>query len=175
MKPAVFLDRDGVLCEERGYIICKEQMKIFPFVKQAIERLHHKGYLAICITNQSAVARGMLTEVQLKEINDYLIQYVGLDALYYCPHHESGAAPYNLKCECRKPGIGMIKAAVKDWNIDLTKSYMVGDRASDILCGQAAGIKTILLETGYGTARMEQQVNPYAIYENLDVFSCEVY
>lgn len=167
MKPAVFLDRDGVLCTEKGYITNTEQMEIFPYAGQCVELLHNKGYLAICITNQSAVARGYLTEEKLQMIHAHLISETGLDALYYCPHHPDGKEPYYIVCECRKPGIGLITKAAREWKIDLSHSYMVGDRASDILCGKNAGLKTILLESGYGTQHLEQPVVPDAVYEDL--------
>lgn len=169
MKPAIFLDRDGVLCEERSYITSLEQMKIFPYTKKSIEQIHQKGFLAICITNQSAVARGLMAETELGKIHDYLVKQTGLDALYYCPHYSNGMGIYT--CTCRKPGIGLIEKAVKEWKIDLTHSYMVGDRASDIMCGKNAGIKTILLESGYGTKGLEQDVEADAVYEDLLEFT----
>ncbi|MDD7642132.1 MAG: HAD-IIIA family hydrolase, partial [bacterium] len=94
-----------------------------------------------------------------------------LDALYYCPHHPDGKGIYNCVCACRKPSTGLIRRAVKEWNIDLTRSYMVGDRASDIICGKNAGIRTILLESGYGTQRLEQRVAADERYNNLLEFA----
>ena len=107
-KPAVFLDRDGVLCTEKSYITKKEDLEIFPFTKHCIDILHQKGFLAICITNQSAVARGMMTEETLRGMNDYLVEMTGLDALYYCPHHPEGIGIYRKKCTCRKPAAGLL-------------------------------------------------------------------
>lgn len=160
MKPAIFLDRDGVLCEERSYITQLSQMKIFPYTKRCIDMIHEMGYLAICITNQSAIGRGYVTKQKLEEINAHLIRATGLDALYYCPHHPEGKMPYNVVCDCRKPRIGMIIRATEEWEINLTHSYLIGDRASDISCGKNAGIRTILLESGYGSKRLEQPVEP---------------
>lgn len=171
MKPAIFLDRDGVLCVEKSYITSLEQMEIFPYAKESIEIIHRKGFLAICITNQSAVARGFMTENELKSIHTYLMDLTRLDALYYCPHHPDGKGIYNCVCACRKPSTGLIRRAVKEWNIDLTRSYMVGDRASDIICGKNAGIRTILLESGYGTQRLEQRVAADERYNNLLEFA----
>lgn len=165
--PAVFLDRDGVLCKEKSYVTNREELEIFPYAKQCVEILHQKGFLAICITNQSAVARGMMTEEALQEINEYLAAQTGLDALYYCPHHPEGMGKYRKKCNCRKPRIGMVEQAMQEFEIDMAASYMVGDRVADILCGQNAGLKTVLLESGYGTARLEQPVKPDMICENL--------
>ena len=89
-RPAVFLDRDGVLCAEKGYVTQIKELDLFPFAKRCIDLLHQKGFLAICITNQSAVARGMMSELVLQEMNQYLLRELSLDALYYCPHHPQG-------------------------------------------------------------------------------------
>ena len=167
MRPAIFLDRDGVLCEEKGYITSLDQLNIFPYTAECVRHIHEKGFLAICITNQSAVARGMISESNLVQMNQYLIEKIGLDDLYYCPHHPKGIGPYRCICDCRKPQIGLIKRAVKQYDIDLSQSYMVGDRASDILCGERAQIQTVLLESGYGTRRLEQPVTPDMVFENL--------
>lgn len=169
-RPAIFLDRDGVLCREKGYITEKEELDIFPETRDCIELLHQKGFLAICITNQSAVARGILSEQKLQEMNEYLIRETGLDAVYYCPHHPNGIGKYCVSCNCRKPDTGMILCAMKDFEIKKESSYMVGDRASDILCGQKAGVKTVLLESGYGSLCLESPVSPDFVYDNLKTF-----
>lgn len=171
---AVFLDRDGVLCTEKGYVTSIKELDIFPYTKYCIELLHKNEFLAICITNQSAIARGMMTEEKLKEINEYLIKETGLDVLYYCPHHPDGIGKYHLKCNCRKPNTGMIEMAIQEFNIDRKASYMVGDRASDILCGQKAGVKTVLVESGYGTARLEQLVKPDFKFKDLKEFTMSI-
>lgn len=169
-KAAVFLDRDGVLCPEKSYVTNIKELEIFPYTRECIEMIHKKGYLAICITNQSAVARGMLAEDVLIEMNQYLMGKVKLDAIYYCPHHPSGIQEYGIWCNCRKPGTGMLEKAIKEFNVDRSASYMVGDRASDILCGQKAGMETILLESGFGTKFLEYEVNPEQIYKDLRAF-----
>ena len=170
-KPAVFLDRDGVLCTEKSYITKKEDLEIFPFTKHCIDILHQKGFLAICITNQSAVARGMMTEETLRGMNDYLVEMTGLDALYYCPHHPEGKGIYRKKCTCRKPAAGLLMQAQKDFDIDMGRSYLAGDRASDILCGKNAGLKTVLLESGYGIKRLEYDVTPDFFLQDLKEFT----
>lgn len=167
-RPAVFLDRDGVLCKEKSYVTSLEELEIFPYARQCMEVLHQKGFLTICLTNQSAVARGMLAEEELQRMNQYLVAEIGLDALYYCPHHLEGMGKYRQRCSCRKPGIGMVERAMQEFEIDMSASYMVGDRAADILCGQNAGLKTVLLESGYGTMRLEQPVKPDFVYEDLE-------
>lgn len=170
MRPAIFLDRDGVLCVEKSYITCLEQLEIFPYTTECVDQIHRKGFLAICITNQSAVARGMLSEAELEIIHQYLMNITGLDGLYYCPHHPKGIGRYRCVCDCRKPGTGLIEQAVKEYDVDVGHSYMVGDRASDILCGKHAGIRTVLLESGYGTAHLEYLVEPDAICVDLREF-----
>ena len=167
-RPAVFLDRDGVLTEETGYVDSLEKLRIFPYAAECIRKIHEKGYYAIVITNQSGVARGLFTEERLQEMNRYLQQYTGVDAVFYCPHHPEGIVEeYRIKCNCRKPAIGMFKDACRRFDIDMTNSYMVGDRAGDIIAGQNVGIKTILLESGYGTARLEEDVVPDYVVDDL--------
>lgn len=161
LKPAVFLDRDGVLIEEKSYITVMEDFKIFSYAADCIKRIHNKGYYAIVITNQSGIARGLLTEKVLQEMNRYLILQTGVDAVYYCPHHPDAG------CNCRKPQKGMFDMACRDFVIDMEHSYMVGDRAGDIIAGQNIGVRTILLESGYGTARLEKNVKPDFIFEDL--------
>jgi histidinol-phosphate phosphatase family protein len=159
VKPTVFLDRDGVLTEEKSYITSMEDLNIFPYVKECIYQIHEKGYYAMVITNQSAVARGLLSEERLQEMNQYLIDETNVDAVYYCPHLGN--------CNCRKPKTGLIEKACSDYPIDMEHSYMVGDRASDIMLGKNAGIKTVLLESGYGTKRLESDVTPDYQFEDL--------
>lgn len=167
-KPAVFLDRDGVLTEERSYVRSVEELHIFSYAAACIAKIREKGYYSIVITNQSGIARGLFSEDALWDMNRYLIEKTGVDAVYYCPHHPEGKVEqYRRVCDCRKPEIGLLEQACKDFNIALEKSYMVGDRASDILMGQRAGIKTILLESGYGTGRLEQFVEPNHILQDL--------
>lgn len=171
---AVFLDRDGVLTVEKGYVKKKDDLEIFPYVRRCIETIHDKGYHAIVLTNQSGIARGYFTEGQLEEMNAYLLRETGVDAVYYCPHHEKGVVGrYAVKCNCRKPETGMIWQACKDFDIDkqaLNASYMVGDRASDIKLGQNAGVTSVLLESGYGTRRLEEEVKADLICKDLVEF-----
>lgn len=168
LKPAIFLDRDGVLSEEKSYVCTLEDFTIFSYIKECIKKIKEKGYLTIVITNQSGVARGLFSEEVLQEMNSYLIKETDVDAVYYCPHHPQGKIEkYRKECNCRKPRTGMIEKACKYFPIDIEKSYMVGDRASDILLGQNAGLTTVLLESGYGTKRLEQEVTPDYILKDL--------
>lgn len=170
-KPAVFLDRDGVLTVEKSYVCSIEELEIFPYVRECIAQIHKKGFLAIVITNQSGIARGMFTEEELHKMNRMLMQETGVDAVYYCPHHPQGMVEkYKVICDCRKPKTGLLERACKDYQIDLDNSYMVGDRAGDILAGMKMGIKTVLLESGYGLEKLEQDVKPDYCLEDLKHF-----
>lgn len=167
-RPAVFLDRDGVLTEEKGYVSAINELCIFAYAGECIAKIREKGYYSIVITNQSGIARGLFTENDLHEMNQYLKDVTGIDAVYYCPHHPKGIVEqYKRICDCRKPGIGLLKQAQRDFNIDMSRSYMIGDRASDIVAGQKAGVKTILLESGYGTAKLEAEVSPDYVCNDL--------
>ena len=171
MKPAIFLDRDGVITVEKGYVCPIEEIELYDGVRECINKIHAKGYYAIVISNQSAVARDIIQEDELIAFHEKLIDETGLDAIYYCPHHVDGIIPkYTKKCNCRKPEIGMIERALEDFEIDLSLSYMVGDRASDIQTGVNAGIKTVLVKTGYGKNELESDVMPDYKYDNLESF-----
>lgn len=162
-QKVIFLDRDGVICKEKSYVISLDEIEIFDYTRECIEIIHSLGYLAVVITNQSAVAKGLMAEEKLIEINDYIQKQTLVDKIYYCPH-------YNQDCNCRKPKIGLLEKAIKDFDLDLTDAYFVGDRASDILTGQNIGIKTVLLESGYGTKRLEEEVLPDYILKDLKGF-----
>lgn len=167
-KPAVFLDRDGVLTREQSYVCREEDMHIFPYAADCVTAIRKKGYITIVVTNQSGVARGMLLEEVLRKMNERLIVETGVDAVYYCPHHPQGSIEkYRMRCDCRKPNTGMIAKAMKDFPIRMEGSYVVGDRASDIQMGKKAGMKTVLLESGYGMARLEADVTPDYIRQDL--------
>ncbi len=167
-KPAVFLDRDGVINEECGYIGNIRELRIFPYVEECIKEFHHLGYLAIIISNQSGVARGYFTEEDLLEIHHKVKAETEVDAIYYCPYLEGGSiAEYNKKSEDRKPGIGMIRTACKDYAIDMKNSIMVGDRATDIMTGRNAGLISILLKSGYKTDGTDEDVSPDYIMNDL--------
>ncbi|WP_010681158.1 D-glycero-alpha-D-manno-heptose-1,7-bisphosphate 7-phosphatase [Acetivibrio cellulolyticus] len=172
--PAVFLDRDGVVCKECGYITSVEQLEIYDFSVKAVAKLKERGYKCIIITNQSAVARGIISEIELKAIHRTLAERINIDDIYYCPHYPPDIKenpPYIVVCECRKPAPGMLLRAAKEHSIDLKSSYFVGDRSSDVLAGQAAGVKTVMVRTGYGAFGMEQQVIPDFTFDNLLEFA----
>ena len=172
-RHAIFLARDGVLTVEKGYAISSiDEMEIFSYAAECVEVIKRMGYLTIVITNQSAVAKGLYTEKELKEMNDKLLKETCVDAIYYCPHHPKGSVPkYTKVCNCRKPAAGMIEQALKDFDIDMSHSYMVGDRAIDILLGEKVGVKTVLLNSGYGEENLEQECSPDYVMSNLIEFS----
>ncbi len=165
-KPVVFLDRDGVLTKEKSYVLHKDELEIFDYARACVRKMHNAGYLVLVITNQSAVGRGMITEETLQEMNRILMEETGVDDIFYCPHWH----PTATVCNCRKPQIGMIQQAMETYDLDMEHAYFVGDRASDIRTGQNAGIKTVLLESGYGTKRLEEEVTPDYIFEDLRDF-----
>lgn len=170
-RPAVFLDRDGVLTREKSYVRSIEELEIFPYAEECIRRIRNKGYYAIVVTNQSGVARGYFTEETLLSMNRYLKEKTGVDAVYYCPHCQQGMMPkYAVYCNCRKPGTGMIERACDEFEIDMEHSYLAGDRACDIRMGEQAGLRTILLESGYGSERLEEKVTPDYIMKDLREF-----
>lgn len=175
-KRVIFLDRDGVLCKEKGYVTSIEGLEIFDYSKKAIKILHELCYNVVVITNQSAVARGLVNEQTLIEMNNYLKQEVGVDEVFYCPHlppkeGEKELLPYIFDCQCRKPKIGLVDRAIRELKLDLEGSYFVGDRASDIQTGQTIGATTVLLESGYGSKRLEANVKPDFIFNDLLEFA----
>ncbi|MBQ6773912.1 MAG: HAD-IIIA family hydrolase [Synergistaceae bacterium] len=158
-KPAVFLDRDGVITIENFAVTHPKSIKVMPFVASCINELHNMGYLVLVITNQSGIARGLFTINELEQAHKLIIKQTGIDDIFYCPHYIHGKVKeFSVECNCRKPRTGLINQALSKYHIDMSKSYMVGDRASDIMTGQNVGIRTVLLDSGYGRARLEQYV-----------------
>ena len=158
---AVFLDRDGTLNEEAGYLNHVDRMKLIDGAAEAVRLLNRHGLKTVVVSNQAGVARGYFPEELLPHLHDRLRallkeQGAELDAIYYCPHHpDVGDPPYRQDCDCRKPGLGMIRRAEKELSVDARCSYMVGDKISDVEFGKKAGCKSILLLTGYGKGEWE--------------------
>ncbi len=156
MKPAVFLDRDGTINEDVGYPRRLEEIRIFPESFKAVRLLNEVGFYVIVITNQSAIGRGLMTEKDLQVIHSqmkeiFLSQGARIDAFYYCPHWINSSDPtYSLACSCRKPGIALGQKAAFEFNLDLKKSFTIGDKLEDILFGHRLGTKSILVLTGEG-------------------------
>ena len=151
IKKAIFLDRDGVIVEDTGYISSPAELVLIPAVIPVLKKLQH-SFRLIVVTNQSGVARGHFTEEDLFAINERVIQMlvdygVGLDAIYYCPHHPKvGKDEYRIECECRKPKPGLLTLAAEEFGIELEKSFLIGDKDIDIQAGRAIGIKTIKID-----------------------------
>lgn len=178
MKRAVFIDRDGTLSEEVGYINHPSRFRLFPYSGDAIRRLNENGWLAIVTTNQAGVARGYFSEEMIAKVHDGMTKDLEddgarLDAIYYCAHHPSvGEPPYRLDCDCRKPRPGLITRAARDLDVDLNASWMVGDRYSDVELARNAGVKSAFVLSGYGRGEWEHQRSrwvhqPDLIAENL--------
>lgn len=175
---AVFLDRDGTVSEEVGYVNHLSRFKLFPWTAEAIKKLNEVDIKAILVTNQAGVARGYFTEDLIGEVHNKLVEELAktgayLDAIYYCPHHPSaGQPPYRANCECRKPKPGLLYKAADEHNIDLSCSFMIGDKYTDVELGQRIGVKGVMVMTGYGIGEYEYQRQnwpqmPDKIAENL--------
>lgn len=153
---AVFIDRDGTMIEDVGYLDRLERLKLFPYTIDAVRLLNRAGYKVVVVTSQNGVAQGMLTEEFLAEAHAHLSKLCEeaggkIEGYYYCPHSVHAAVErYRTDCECRKPKPGMILAAARDHSLDLSQSFVVGDRWRDIEMGLGAGTSALLVETGYG-------------------------
>jgi len=174
--PAVFLDRDGVVIEEVSYLSSIERVALFPWTTDAIRALNRAGLPVVVITNQSGVARGFFTEAFVDEVHREITARLGvggarIDAYYYCPHHPDGrVAEYARSCDCRKPGRGLIDRAARDLNLDPARSFVVGDKWSDVELAHAAGARGVLVRTGHGEveqARPPGEVQAEAVVDNL--------
>jgi D-glycero-D-manno-heptose 1,7-bisphosphate phosphatase len=152
---AVFLDRDGVLVEDRDVLVSSAGFRILPGVPAALTKLKRAGFRLIVVSNQAVVARGLLSEQELEalhvEMGRLLVEAGAppLDAVYFCPHHpEASLGEYRVACECRKPKPGMLMRAAAEHNLNLAASFMVGDRMTDIVAGARAGCRAVLVRTG---------------------------
>ena len=160
-RPAVFMDRDGCLIEEMGYINHPSRVRLLPRTPSAVARLNRAGIAAVMATNQAGIARGYFSKETLEAVNAEVERQLAdhganLDALYVCTHlPPAGRAPYRGACECRKPKPGLLLRASAEMSLDLSRSVMVGDKPSDIGAGQAAGVATVLVLTGYGRGEWE--------------------
>jgi D-glycero-D-manno-heptose 1,7-bisphosphate phosphatase len=162
-RRAVFIDRDGTISEEVGYVNHPSRYRVFPYAAEAIKQLNEAGWLAVLVTNQAGVARGYFTEDVIGAVHDLLVRELErdgarLDAIYYCPHHPTvGEPPYRFDCDCRKPRPGLIQRAAVDLDIDLAASWMIGDRYSDTELARNAGTRAALVLSGYGRGEWEYQ------------------
>ncbi len=167
-RPAVFLDRDGTINEEMGYLDRLEKLSLIPGAAEAIRLLNSRERKVVVVTNQSGVARGLFDEVFIGALHarlEAMLEGEGaaLDGIYYCPHHPTeGQEPYRLRCDCRKPAPGLLLRACEELGLDPSRSYMVGDTLYDIEAGARAGMPGILVRTGHGNAAAETLAAPGA-------------
>lgn len=162
MNKAIFLDRDGTINIDSGYIGDPKLVRLLPGVAKGIKKLKNFGFNIIVISNQSGITRGLITSDDVdkvnRKVNDILSdENTSIDAFYYCPYHPEFDSPE--LCKCRKPSPQMIFDAAKDYNIDLNKSFMIGDKLSDIECGINAGVKSILITTTISMDKLNELKN----------------
>lgn len=175
-RPAVFLDRDGTIIEERGYLDRLDLLELFSFTADAIRLLNRAGYVTVVVTNQGGIGRGIIDEPFLRRVHETLdarlaAGHARIDRYYFCPHHPDAVVPeLRVKCTCRKPAPGMIEQACRELALDPTRSVTVGDRRLDVVAGNGAGTRTVLVRTGHGVheeAMPPGTARPDAILNNL--------
>ena len=168
-RPAVFIDRDGTLTEEVGYVNHPQRLNLLPRSAAAVRRLNEAGIAAVVATNQAGLARGYFTEDVMNAVNQRLVGELKragahLDGLYVCPHHPTeGVPPFRTECDCRKPKPGLLLRAAKDLDLDLASSTIVGDKASDLAVARPVGARGVLVLTGYGLGEWEYRRAHFAV------------
>jgi D-glycero-D-manno-heptose 1,7-bisphosphate phosphatase len=174
----IFIDRDGTISEEVGYVNHLSRYQVYSWTSQAVRNFNRAGLKTIVVTNQAGVARGYFSEDLVKRVHERLQAEMALagayfDAIYYCPHHPSvGDPPYRQKCNCRKPKIGMLQRAADEFGIDLSRSYVIGDRYGDVELAHNAGACSVFVLSGYGLGEYQFQrqnwtLQPKWVVENL--------
>jgi len=159
-RPAVFMDRDGTLAHEVGYVNHISRFRLYPWAVDSVRLLNRAGVLAVVVTNQAGVARGYFPESLIAEVHAQMnasMEAGGarLDGVYYCPHHPSaGEPPYRQDCSCRKPRPGLVQRAAQELGIDLARSWVVGDRHADVELARNVGARACLVKTGYGQGEL---------------------
>lgn len=175
-RPAVFLDRDGTLIEEAGYLDRLERLVFYPYSVDAVRLLNRTNYAVVVVTNQAGVARGIFKESFVADAHRHVTETLArggarVDGFYYCPHHpEAAVEAYRVACDCRKPQPGLLRRAASELSLDLSRSFVVGDRWHDLQAGAAVGARGILVRTGYGRteeAAPKRDVTPAAVVDNL--------
>ncbi len=159
--PAVFMDRDGTINEQRGYINHVSRFVLVPGTAEAIRLLNRHRYLAIIVSNQSGVARGYFPLQLVEDVHSHMRELLKkenavIDGIFFCPHYRTGVvSEYTADCDCRKPRTGLIKSACETFDIDMTNSYVIGDRCTDIELAERSNLRGILVKTGYGLGDIE--------------------
>jgi D-glycero-D-manno-heptose 1,7-bisphosphate phosphatase len=170
---AVFLDRDGTINMEREYLHRAEDFEFIPGAPMAIKLLKEAGFRVIVVTNQSGIGRGYYDEAAVRNLHRHVDAELarsgtGIDAYYFCPHHpEHANDPYKKECDCRKPMAGMFLQAAADFSLDLSASFMIGDKLADIEAGLAAGCHPLLVKTGYGAIEARRLPRGIPVYDNI--------
>ena len=168
-RPAVFIDRDGTLTEEVGYVNHPRRIRLLPRSAEAIRRVNAAGVPVVLATNQAGIARGYFSPQVLRLTNEEMTRQLKeagarLDGVYVCVHHPTeGAAPYRLECDCRKPKPGMLHRAARELGLDLAASTVIGDKASDLETGRAVGAAAVLVLTGYGAGDWEYRRDTFRV------------
>ena len=163
LHPAVFLDRDGTIAEEVGYLNHASRFRMFPFAAAAIRQLNEAGLPVIVVTNQSGVGRGYFPESLVQTVNELMTHQLAeegakIDAVYYCPHTSAE------NCACRKPKTGMLERAVREHSIDLQRSFVVGDRYGDVQLARNVHARSVLVRTGYGEGELAWHAAKWPIH-----------
>jgi len=168
-RSAVFIDRDGTLTEEVGYVNHPRRLRVLPRSAEAIRRLNGVGIAAVVVTNQAGIARGYFSEEVLTAVNASLVSQLKeegahLDGIYVCPHHPTeGEPPYRMVCDCRKPRPGLLLRAASELGLDLGRSTLVGDKPSDLVAAGAVGARSVLVLTGYGLGEWEYRREAFPV------------
>ncbi len=168
-RPAVFIDRDGTLTDEVGYVNHPKRLRLLPRSAEAIRRLNAAGVPAVVVTNQAGIARGYFSADVLDAVHAELRAMLGregahLDGVYFCPHHPTeGEPPFRTRCECRKPKPGLLLKAAADLDLDLARSVMVGDKPSDLEVAPQVGARGVLVLTGYGLGEWEYRRDQFRL------------
>ncbi len=165
-RPAIFMDRDGTVSEEVGYVNHIDRYRLLPRSAEAIRRANDEGWLVFVVTNQSGIARGLFDQALLDRVHATLTRWLQergarLDGIYVCRHHpKEGSPPWRADCECRKPRPGLLLQAAREHGVDLASSYVVGDTVLDLEAASNAGATGILVQTGYGKGDLEFRIRP---------------
>jgi len=178
VRPAIFIDRDGTLSHEVGYVNHVSRFRPFAYAVDAVRLVNRSPFAVVLVTNQAGVARGYFPESLIEEVHASLRETLAaggatLDGIYYCPHHPSaGEPPYRRDCDCRKPRPGLLHRAAAELDLDLTRSYVVGDRHGDLQLAWKVGARAVLVKSGYGLGELTYHApswsrQPDLVAENL--------